>query len=51
MDFKKYLQRKQQLQKNIRTTLTLLDELHLRHAWEKLRNDQNKLERVQRHAV
>jgi len=44
MDFKKYLQRKQQLQNNIRTTLALLDELHLRHAREKLRNDQHKLE-------
>lgn len=44
MDFKKYLQRKKQLQSNIRTTLTLLDELQLRHAREKLRNDQNKLE-------
>ncbi len=44
MDFQKYLQRKQQLQNNIRTILVLLDELHLRHAHEKLRHDHNKLE-------
>ena len=44
MEFYKYLQRKQQLQSNIHTTLTLLDELQLHHAKEKLRNDQNKLE-------
>ena len=44
MDFKKYLQRKKQLQNNIRITLALLDELQLRHAREKLRNDHNKLE-------
>lgn len=44
MNFKKYLQRKQQLQKNIRTTLTLLHDLQLRHAQAKLRNEQDELE-------
>jgi GTPase SAR1 family protein len=44
MDFKKYLQRKQQLQNNIGATVTLLDELQLRHARERLLNDRHKLE-------
>lgn len=44
MDLNKFLQRKQQLHNNIRTTLALLNELQLRHAREKLRNDQNNLE-------
>ena len=43
MDFKNYLQRKQQLQKTIHIVLALLDELQLNHIQEKLRNDQHKL--------
>lgn len=44
MDFEKYLQRKQQLHNSIDATLALLNELQLRYAQEKLRNNQHRLE-------
>lgn len=44
MIYDKYLQRKQKLQQNLRTTIALLDELNLKHAKIKLQAYHKKLE-------